>query len=273
MSLISCHAVFDQLGNPDLVILDASMPPVGISLPEVKMPCYIPGARRFDINALSDASSELPHMLLSPAAFQEKARALGINQHTKIIIYDNVGIYSSPRAWWNFKVMGVDNVYVLDGGLPAWVEQGLDTVTTPGKAIVGGDLSVNFQFSKVIESAGIIDAMEKQSITIIDLRSRERFNGEVDEPRPGLRRGHIPGSYNLPFTDLYNGEFFKTQEEIELMFRKNASGKDEQLVFSCGSGVTACIGILAASICGYTHLTLYDGSWADWASNLVLPSE
>ncbi len=265
-NLISAQQLAARLSDEHQIVLDASMPPVGIDLAPVPMHCYIPGAQRFDIDQFSDSTSDLPHTLLSPSEFEEKVRALGINTQSHITVYDNTGVYSAARAWWNFKIMGFKHVHVLDGGLKSWIAAGFDTVTELQDNTVPGNFIADVQVKLLTDINQMLRAMDNSQCKIIDVRSRARFDCEVDEPRPGLKRGHIPGAINIPFTDFYEGEKFKSQEDLINLFVSLGCKADHRLIFTCGSGVTACIGLLAASQSGFGNLSLYDGAWAEWGA-------
>lgn len=282
MSLISSPDLKRLIEQKDVILLDASMPPVGIDLEPVQAQVCIPGARRFDIEAFSDTASGLPHTILPAAQFEEKAREIGLSNGSKVVVYDNVGMYSAPRAWWNLVSMGVRDVAVLDGGLKSWLHHGYEVdeshahVTEPGSFNVAtrddNVVPLDELSNLVIHPADTRDGGEDAANTrVVDVRSAERYWGMVAEPRAGLRRGHIPSSVNIPFTDFYASHSFKDAESIKQLFCDEGLTADDRLVFSCGSGVTACIGILAAKVAGFGNLALYDGSWAEWGGIDALP--
>jgi thiosulfate/3-mercaptopyruvate sulfurtransferase len=250
---------------PNLVILDASIPKVtgsDSSVSEVK----IPSARFFDLkNKFSDVSAPFPTTFPPEEQFTKSAQELGINKDSAIVIYDDIGIYSSPRAWWLFKAFGHDNVAVLDGGLPTWINANLQVESKKDYFGKPG----NFQASYRPELMKFFEDVKKESQDkkhlIIDARSELRFKGLDPEPRAGLRRGTIPNSVNIPFEDLLLNQHFKDKEELKTIFIKFAREED-QITFSCGSGITACVLALGAEMAGYKNISVYDGSWTEWGS-------
>lgn len=247
-----------NIAAPNLVILDASVGEfAGAST-------GIPGARRFDIDGEFSAPEGV-HTMLEAADFEAQVRALGISKDAAIVVYDRQGMFSAARGWFMFVAMGHDNVAVLDGGLPAWEAAGFSQLPLNEGPFVPG--------SFVAEDRGLfVDALttkalaERPDAAVIDARSAERFAGTAPEPRPGLRAGHIPDSVNLPFTSLLDEQGrFRAPEEVKAAVDAVA-GDAETLIFSCGSGVTACIDALAAYVSGYTELAVYDGSWAEWGA-------
>ncbi|MGF1762050.1 sulfurtransferase [Aliivibrio kagoshimensis] len=233
---------------------------------------YIPTSLSFDFEKkICDLSSPLPHTMPSSQQFTQNVQALGINSESTVVVYDDVGIFSAPRVWWMLKSMGHQHVYVLDGGLPAWIDQGFEVTSQLRQPNGGGD----FVAAPIPESlfnaqqvVGSIDIAEHQ---IIDARSSARFHGMVAEPREGLRSGHIPNSINLPFTKLIKEGHFIDYEELNNVFTQHGIDKNKRIITSCGSGVTATIILLAADILGFNFLSLYDGSWSEWGANKALP--
>jgi thiosulfate/3-mercaptopyruvate sulfurtransferase len=227
-------------------------------------PQYIPKTRVFDLEEISDHESHLPHMIPAAAQFEKQVRALGINETSKIVVYDLNGIFSSPRIRWMFKAMGHETVAILDGGLPAWTKAVLPTETSPVKtALNTGNFLAKSQGGFYCDADEVEEAHLASGFKILDARSRDRFMGVAPEPRPGLRAGHIPGSLNLPFTEVLVNGALRPKEELAQIFRSLASPQD-QLIFTCGSGVTACIIGLAAEVAGYSRIKVYDGSWSEW---------
>ena len=232
----------------------------------------IKNARIFDIkNTFSETTSPLPNTMLSAEKFQEQARLLGINKDTAIVVYDTVGMYASPRVWWMFKAMGHTNIAVLDGGLPAWIAKGYEITSIHNTSVVtSGDFEANFNPGYFVDSSEVLDAISNNNIGIADARSYDRFMGLVDEPREGLRAGHIPNSKNIPYTELQEEGKMISKERLQSIFTDDYIEK-EQVIFSCGSGITACILALGAEVSGVKNLSVYDGSWTDWGSNHTLP--
>ncbi|MDQ2076760.1 3-mercaptopyruvate sulfurtransferase [Marinimicrobium sp. ABcell2] len=267
---VSCSWLQERMSEPDCIILDASLTPVGGEGQSPASSC-IPGAVRFDLEELSDTSSQLPHSLLGPMEFQRKVRQMGVNADSTVVVYDNNGIYSSPRAWWNFKLTGHDDVYVLDGGINEWNAQGLESTNQHKVIEREGDFVATPRDSMTSSVQDVLAAIHSPAHQIIDLRSAPRYGGEQDEPRPGLRRGHVPSAVNIPFSELFDGHRLKEPKHLKEFFERAGCSTDQYLIFYCGSGVTACIGILAAFACGFSNVSLYDGSWAEWGAEGSLP--
>ncbi|QEW06559.1 sulfurtransferase [Nitrincola iocasae] len=271
--LVSVEWLVQNLDNPKLLLLDASMDQVVGTAPLVyEQCCCIPGARQCDLeNRFIDKDSPLPHTLPSETVFTQQAQRLGINADSIIVIYDNQGIYAAPRAWWMFRIMGHEQVYVVDGGLPEWQRQGHATGSEFAQASRPGDIQGVFQPQRVCSCAQLLNSLGAPHTEIIDARSEARFYGQAPEPRPGLRGGHIPGSVNLPFLDLMQGFRFLPRSMLAERFAACGVSSEDRLIFSCGSGITACIVLLAAAVVGYQSLGLYDGSWSEWGANHQLP--
>lgn len=263
--LIECDWLLGFLDRPELILLDVSMKPATAKGGLDESPVYIPGARIFSIKEeFSDLESGYPNTLPSPEAFEAGCQRLGINQDSVIIVYDNEGIYSSPRAWWMFKTMGHEWVQVLDGGLPEWKRLGFPVVEAPLTDIKPGDFKAGFQSKNVISYEMVKANVTTQERLVIDARAAERFQSLVDEPRAGVPRGNIPDSINLPFTEVLKDGKFKSLEEIrEIIF--NVPWNEKFPIFSCASGVTACIILMARELCFSEDKAIFDGSWTEWA--------
>ena len=268
-ALVSADWLQEHLPDSNLVILDASIPKVGETGPHPLADIQIPGARFFDLNG-TFSDTDLPHNLPEPSVFSEASRQLGITQASQIVVYDHHGIYVSPRVWWMFRAMGHKNVAVLDGGLPGWMQAGYQVVPKPSNppAPTRGDFSAKLQADLVWNAEQVLQNLKQPSAKVIDARSSGRFDGTQPEPRAGLHRGHIPGSCNLPFDQVIRDGHFLPKEELEATFRALQLG-DSPLVFSCGSGVTACGILLACELVMNNPKAVYDGSWAEWG----LPSK
>jgi thiosulfate/3-mercaptopyruvate sulfurtransferase len=264
--LVGVGQLAEWLGRPDLVVLDAS---VG---PHRGAGTTVPGARAFDLDGvMSDRSVPLPHTMPGPDGFEREMRALGVNDRSTVVVYDAAGVYSSARAWWMLRAMGFDRVGVLDGGLPAWTGAGLPVQASAPTAPPPGDFTARPRAGRIVASAAVLAALADDAAAVLDARSRERFAGLVEEPRPGLRRGHMPGAVNLPFTELLDDHGRLRPADDLAAIVSDRVGAPERLVFSCGSGVTACVLALGAELAGYRDLAVYDGSWSEWGLPSDLP--
>lgn len=276
--LVTTDWLQENLDNEHLVLIDASMANVVGKEPIIyDRPMFIPGSFRIDLEGtLCDTGASQAHAFPTEEQFTAEMRRLGIEPESLVVVYDDQGIYSSPRAWWILRAMGLKQVFVLDGGLPQWLAEGRDTVSASvSEAAKHGSVVGKLDNTMVRDSAYVFQHLEDEQVTVIDARSEARFLAQAPEPRPGVRGGHIPNSLNLPFTEVLEGYRLKPASQLASTFAHLApslqSSNGHQLVFSCGSGITACIILLAAELAGYTQLSLYDGSWADWGSSESLP--
>ncbi|MDO6759324.1 sulfurtransferase [Tamlana sp. 2_MG-2023] len=259
--VVSVEWLFQNRDASNLIILDGTIAKVFDETSE-----QIPKARFFDIKQkFSNVADPFPSAFPSEAQFQEEACQLGINNDSAIIVYDDKGIYSSARVWWLFKAFGYENIAILNGGFPEWKKA--NYVLEKATAYKGGlgDFNAELQPGFMQFFKNVKTASENKSHTIIDARASERYQCKVPEPKEGLRMGTIPNSVNLPFTDLLSEGKLKSKADIEKAFQKLAK-KDEPIIFSCGSGITACVLALGATISGYNNISVYDGSWTEWGS-------
>ena len=249
-------------------VLDAGIVKPGLP-GSYKAEAVIPGALRFDIShALSAADSDLPNSCCSAAQFQAEMRQLGINNEDVLVAYDDKGMFSAARAWYMLKAMGHKRVYVLDGGLPAWQRCGFDVTQSYAQATAVGNFTANSNAVGFVDKQAVIENLESERATVLDARGASRFAGIGDEPRKDMRSGHIPKSLNLPYTELLDEQgLFKPKAELRKLFAARVAELSQPLIFSCGSGVTACILALVAHELGYQQVSVYDGSWSEWGSD------
>ena len=263
--VIEVAALVDMLGQPGVSIVDASWYlPVDQRDPAAEYRAkHIPGAVFFDIDAVSDTTSGLPHTLAQPESFTVAMQTLGINAADTIVVYDSAGIFSAARAWWNFRVAGVEQVFVLNGGLPAWEAAGkpVESVETRRPP---GDFVAQYDWSLVRSFEAMLATVRNGGAQIVDARGAPRFQGTVPEPRPGLASGHITGSRNLHYANLLSNGRLKPVPELRAAFDQAGVDVGSPVVATCGSGVTAAIVALSMAALGYSDVPIYDGSWSEW---------
>lgn len=271
--LVSTDWLAVELGAPDLRIIDGSwrMPGQPSALGDHQQR-RLPGAVHFDIDAIADHTTGLPHMLPAPDVFARAVGALGVRTTDRVVIYDDAGLFSAARVWWTFRAMGHGKVSVLNGGLPKWKKEGraLDAgLAAPAPAVYAIPPGVG----RVRDAAGVRAALGASNSVVLDARPAPRFSGEATEPRPGLRRGHMPDAASLPHSLLINteGEMIGA-DELALLFRARGVSKDTRVIASCGSGVTAAVLCLALERLGHADYALYDGSWAEWGKEANDPA-
>ena len=273
-ALINPTELLESLGqHTDIVLLDCTIDKVGQSIKDAKFE-VLPHSQFFDIEGkLSDSTSKLPHTLVSAEGFEREMQRLGINQDSTVVVYDRWGVYSSPRAWWMFKVMGFEQVFILNGGVPAWKKSKLPLVDQYAAGVKPGNFKAQFQANHYADKEYILTHYRDAQVNIFDARSKGRFSGLVAEPRKGLHGGHIPHSKNLPFEELLDGIVYKPLGELKQQFDHfNTTGNE--YVFSCGSGITASILAFASHLVGHEQIRVYDGSWSEWGrEELNLPIE
>ena len=256
-----------RLQNPSTVVLDATLPPVGVTPPVDTRAHYleshIPGAVFFDIEELSEQATTLPHMLPTPEDFSRSMSALGIGDNNTIVIYEQQGVFSAPRAWWMLRTFGAQHVYILEGGLRAWKDSGLPIESGSVHRIPSG-FHATLRRNAVVDLDQLKDQMVKHQ-QILDARSAGRFNGTAPEPRPGLSSGHMPGATNIPFTELVEDGRLKPAEKLREYFSAKNVNLQQPITTTCGSGVTAAVIALSLELVGAPNVGLYDGSWAEYA--------
>ncbi len=271
--LVSTDWLGQRLGDPGIRILDASW-----YLPAMQRDAYseycaghIPGAMFFDIDAVSDPDSDLPHMVPNSGHFEQAVAALGISNGDQVVVYDGAGLFSAARVWWLLRHMGHDTVAVLDGGLPKWTVEGRP-VTDDQSDVVAGQFKAKPQATLLRDVAQVLDVINSGSAQIADARGAARFKGEAAEPRAGLRSGHMPGARNIPFDAvLTEGGQMRPVAQLADIFKAAGIDLTQPVITSCGSGVTAAVLTLALTRLGHSENALYDGSWAEWGGEPALP--
>lgn len=265
---VSTEWLAQRLDAPDIVVVDGSwyLPAMNRD-PEAEYRAgHIPGAVRFDIETIRDKDSPLPHMMPSAEALASAMRGLGIGDGMKIVVYDGVGLFSAPRVWWMLRVFGARDVAVLDGGFPKWKAEGRLIEEGSAKPRDRRHFTARLDHSAVADFDDIRRTLKSGAAQVVDARSAERFRGEAPEPRAGLPSGHIPGSLNLPWSEILHEGRLKPDEEVRHAFENAGVDLDRPVVTTCGSGVSAAILSLALETVGRPAKALYDGSWTDWAS-------
>ncbi|MHA6684677.1 3-mercaptopyruvate sulfurtransferase [Mesorhizobium sp. A556] len=255
----------EKIGQPGLTIVDASwyLPAQNRDARAEYEAAHIPGAVFFDHDLISDQESPLPHTLPSPQAFAQYVGTMGISADDTIVVYDGPGFFSAPRAWWMFRVMGVFQVYVLDGGFDGWKTAGRH-VTAELTKIAPGIFHADFDAKRVASLADMRRIVGFDESQIADARGPGRFTGSEPEPRAGVRSGHMPGARNVPASALSENGRFLSKDQLRKAIAEAGIDLDRPVVTSCGSGITAAVITLALETLGHTDNRLYDGSWTEW---------
>lgn len=271
--IVSVEWLHDNLSVDNLIILDATIQKVGTKSEDKKEKQQIQNAVFFDLkNVFLDIEGEYPNTVPSEKHFENEAQKLGINNDSCVVVYDDLGVYSASRVWWLFRIFGFTNIAVLNGGLPAWKDTGYKVESKKERELLTGNFKANLSKDKISVTEEVLNASHDDNKVILDARSKGRFYATESEPRKDLRGGHIPNSKSLPYAELQLEGKMKSKEELQKIFSDMNPNKEE-MIFSCGSGITACILALGAEESGSTNYSVYDGSWTEWASRLELPIE
>jgi thiosulfate/3-mercaptopyruvate sulfurtransferase len=261
-----------ELEKPDLVVVDGSW-----YLPAMKRDgrteyhaAHIPGAVYFDIDEVKDINSTLPHMLPPPEVFSLHMARLGISDGQRIVVYDGAGLFSAPRVWFTFKTFGVKDVFILEGGLPAWRAKNLP-LESGSVTRKPGHFEPKFSREAVADLNRVDQALREDTAQVVDARPSARFRGEEPEPRAGTAAGHIPGSLNVPSSEVVKDGKLASPEHIRKMFDDAGLDPDRPIIASCGSGVSAAILWVALESIGKKPAAIYDGSWSEWGTNPSMP--